>query len=522
MKKQIVILTILFILTNINTAFSLESYDYYINPIYQHLINQNQIRIERPIRSGLRSVTCNSYEEFKEAVKTRYNQRITQFKIQLKYDFVFSDVKNIVAQVHDEIMGEDDYLRFTFTSRKTTMNGYDSNVEVIFTMKYLTTAEQEQQVNDRVAEILNEIISQDMTYEEIEKAIHDWVVKNVQYDTSGQEHSAYAALFLGKTVCQGYALLMYKMLTEAGIETKIIDGTADDGSHAWNMVNICGNWFHVDATWNDPIPDQPDRVLYTYYNLNDSQIEGDHTWERSLFPLATTEYFEGEICANTFTIVGQIITDLPGYETGVKGAAIDLYGPDMSTTSDSDGNFTLAQVPEIEVDYLLKISAPNFRSYTQALSSVPARLDLGIIKLEIGVMAGTFSQEELDLAIMQAVEQKNYVISQKIAELDALVTENDSLSQTYLSLLADYSQLDTAHSEMTSLYSSLNQTYKALSNDYTQLNAQYSDIIDDYNVLSSENDDLNNWVTIFDIHNDRQIGIHEAINALKCATQMPQ
>lgn len=487
MRQKTFILVLLFFLSNVHMAFCLEGSDFYINPIYKNLISQDQRQIKTSLSKSLRTDTCLSYESFKETVKNKYFQRATPFKIILKYDFYFSNIKNIIDNVHEEIMSEDDYLRFSYTSRSNKWTGYDGNVTITFTMQYLTTAEQEQHVNDRVTEILGQIITQDMNFEEIEKVIHDWVVSNVQYDTSYQEHSAYAALFLGKTVCQGYALLMYKMLTEAGMESRIVDGTVEKGSHAWNMVNLCGTWFHVDATWDDPVPDEPGRVLYNYYNLSDTQMEADHYWDNLNYPSASFDYVEGEICANTFTIEGRVITDLPGYEVGIKNAQVQLFGKNMSTITDLDGDFSLTKVPEIDDTYLLKISAPNFKSYTQLLTSVPSRIDIGIISLDIGVMAGTYSQEELNLEISQAVEEKNYLIEEKTQELENLSNE----------------------------YQALSQTYNTLFDDYRQLSTQNSDLIDNFN-------NVNNWISIFDIHNDRKIGIHEAINALKCASEMDQ
>jgi hypothetical protein len=259
------------------------------------------------------------------------------------------------------------------------------------------------------------------------------------------------------------------------------------GSHAWNMVNLCGTWFHVDATWDDPVPDEPGRVLYNYYNLSDTQMEADHYWDNLNYPSASFDYVEGEICANTFTIEGRVITDLPGYEVGIKNAQVQLFGKNMSTITDLDGDFSLTKVPEIDDTYLLKISAPNFKSYTQLLTSVPSRIDIGIISLDIGVMAGTYSQEELNLEISQAVEEKNYLIEEKTQELENLSNE----------------------------YQALSQTYNTLFDDYRQLSTQNSDLIDNFN-------NVNNWISIFDIHNDRKIGIHEAINALKCASEMDQ
>jgi transglutaminase/protease-like cytokinesis protein 3 len=112
----------------------------------------------------------------------------------------------------------------------------------------------------------------------------------VAYDLNYREHSAYAALVKNRAVCQGYALLLYKMLNKAGVETRLISGKAGGENHLWNLVNLGGNWYHIDATWNDPVPDVPGRVRYDYYNRSDAQMAPTHSWDRDLYPAALTPY----------------------------------------------------------------------------------------------------------------------------------------------------------------------------------------------------------------------------------------
>jgi len=129
-----------------------------------------------------------------------------------------------------------------------------------------------------------------MNDDQKEKVIHEYIVTHVAYDTTLSKFSAYEALKNGKTVCSGYAQLAYKMLNESGIETKIILGKGNGENHAWNLVKLHDTWFHLDCTWDDPLPDVLGRVLYTYYNLNDEKISKDHSFVKSDYPVATNVY----------------------------------------------------------------------------------------------------------------------------------------------------------------------------------------------------------------------------------------
>ena len=126
------------------------------------------------------------------------------------------------------------------------------------------TREEENFVERKVADILRQILDPGMDDRQKTRAIHDYIVANVAYDLNYRDHSAYAALAKGRAVCQGYALLLYKMLDEAGVGVRIVSGEAGGEKHLWNMVNLTVPGT-IDATWNDPVPDVPGRVRHDYY-----------------------------------------------------------------------------------------------------------------------------------------------------------------------------------------------------------------------------------------------------------------
>lgn len=233
------------------------------------------------------SSSTDNISDLKDIIESKMYNRTTQFSVY--YDGDTSDLKSEIKSAISDILNGDDYLHYSYTGYRFSYSGYENDVTINFSFSYLTTKSQENFVDSKVTSILGEIIDSSMNSHKKEKAIHDYIVKNVEYDTSLERYSAYNALSEGKTVCQGYALLAYKMLTEAGVESKIIARSAGSGSdsegHAWNLVKLDGKWYHLDCTWDDPVPDVKGRVLYDYYNLTDSQISQDHNWVLLLIPL---------------------------------------------------------------------------------------------------------------------------------------------------------------------------------------------------------------------------------------------
>ncbi|MET3557374.1 hypothetical protein ABID29_000483 [Streptococcus rupicaprae] len=85
------------------------------------------------------------------------------------------------------------------------------------------------------------------------KAAHDWLVDNVEYVTRpGEDQSAYSALVEKKTVCAGYAKGFKLLMDKMGIPCHTKHGKIDIGEyHLWNIIELDGEWYHVDATWDD-------------------------------------------------------------------------------------------------------------------------------------------------------------------------------------------------------------------------------------------------------------------------------
>lgn len=148
-----------------------------------------------------------------------------------------------------------DYLYGNVINMYVSGIWYGTYAVLEFSQTYLTTAAQEAYVDATVPVILSGLsLDEKSTYGKI-KAIHDYIIRNVDYDYSLSKYSAYEGLFSKKTVCNGYALMMYKMLMDAGVPVRKINGMGVSGgkseSHAWNIAKIGQCWYNIDATWDD-------------------------------------------------------------------------------------------------------------------------------------------------------------------------------------------------------------------------------------------------------------------------------
>ena len=115
----------------------------------------------------------------------------------------------------------------------------------------------------KVEEILD-CVPNGMNEEDTAVALHDYLVSHCAYDTTYSNYDAYSALVEGSCVCQGYALAYSDLLNRCSIENEYV--VSDSMNHAWNLVNVDDEWYHVDATWDDPLMGGADFLGHVGHN----------------------------------------------------------------------------------------------------------------------------------------------------------------------------------------------------------------------------------------------------------------
>jgi hypothetical protein len=227
------------------------------------------------------AATTKNREEFTEELYKAVTNR--ESKVTITYtgkdgSKVFEEFDELLAdvyQIDDENTSSDaDYIQGLLKSYKVSSNGRQFNIN----FQYYETLKETKAVDAKVKQVLKSLgVSSLSAYGKV-KAVHDYIVNQVEYDTELESFSAYDGLINNSTVCNGYALLFYKMVTEAGVPCKIITGIAEaDGvqaQHAWNIVKLNKKWYFVDTTWDDPIGGT--RIYYDYFLKGSNTFGKDH------------------------------------------------------------------------------------------------------------------------------------------------------------------------------------------------------------------------------------------------------
>ncbi|MBQ3065301.1 MAG: S-layer homology domain-containing protein [Clostridia bacterium] len=155
------------------------------------------------------------------------------------------------------------------------------------------------------AEIERLLSGIDLSWSEMERVLylHDTLALEYIYDESSKNFDVYTFITTGRGVCQGYTMLLQALLRQLGIPCE--RATSISLNHTWNLVKLDGHWYHVDITWDDPIPNQHGQVQHDYFLRSDSAMAAsgratyttfrqiqctDTRYDNSLFPNVHTPF----------------------------------------------------------------------------------------------------------------------------------------------------------------------------------------------------------------------------------------
>ncbi len=179
---------------------------------------------------------------------------------------------------------------------------------------------------------ISEFYREGMSDEEIVLAAHDYIVTLCSYDLgalalipapSESSESPYGALINKSAICMGYTTSFQMFMDMLGVESIIVRGESNGEEHAWNMVHIGDNWYHIDCTWDDFVPDyEGRRAFHIYYMIPDSVAEIEHKWNRESAPKADSDdlnyYRANDLYADNVEEMAKIIS--AAVENGFVGA----------------------------------------------------------------------------------------------------------------------------------------------------------------------------------------------------------
>lgn len=253
-----------------------------------------------------------SLEELDEETLTAVKNRIIEGLDNCEEEIPMTEYcisYEVAARLMEIVLAENPQYYYIGTNYYACGSYFRGNEDIIYATKIKiyypleqSEIESQRQFIDSCAD---EIISKTEGMSDLEKAlyVHDQLALNYSYDTRvfsedqdvrNQTNFRLYGFFEEKTgVCDAYSAAYTYILRKLGIPVKKVSSSSMQ--HSWNVIQIDGHWYHVDVTWDDPMPDRQGTVAHEYFLLSDAQIQSlptsHHDW--------TFQYGEEVVCDDT-------------------------------------------------------------------------------------------------------------------------------------------------------------------------------------------------------------------------------
>ena len=279
---------------------------YAVNPLYEDVISIDDLKRKLDSESSDKesadggqlfgASTGQYFSDYDSAVLYLRKQMVSrETEINLNFpeswftshkDGLYWDLLYDAMKCDDSSTGQEgDALLYGYAGCNVS---YSTAGYIKYTMAYHSNAEQEAKLTEAVAEAMTTLQLNGLSEAKKITKIHDYICNHVDYaynSTEEQIYTAYGALCTGKAVCQGYAVLFYRLCKEAELSVRIISGTGNGGPHGWNIVRIGSKYYNMDCTW-----DGQDATTYNKYLLKSEADFKDHT--RKSWKVAGSHYLD--------------------------------------------------------------------------------------------------------------------------------------------------------------------------------------------------------------------------------------
>ena len=272
---------------------------YMVNPLYEDVISIDDLKKKLDSSNDEQlfgSSTGQYFSDYDSAVLYLRKQMVNrETEINLNFpaswfdshkDELYWDLLYDAMKCDESSTGQEgDALLYGYAGCNVS---YSTAGYIKYTMAYHSNAEQEAKLTEAVAAAMAKLQLNGLSEAKKITKIHDYICNHVDYEYNSKEeqiYTAYGALCTGKAVCQGYAVLFYRLCKEAGLSVRIISGTGNGGPHAWNIVRIGSKYYNVDCTW-----DGQDATTYNEYLLKSEADFKDHT--RKSWKVAGSHYLD--------------------------------------------------------------------------------------------------------------------------------------------------------------------------------------------------------------------------------------
>ena len=197
---------------------------------YFDQLNENEQKIYREMQTGIQ----NRQDEF----------------------YLTASDETLISRVYHAFLNDHPEMFWIHNRQKVYTTSYPNTEYCRFSPGYMYTDEEIAQINEAAEQAFQEMyvqIPEDADIYEKVKTVYTYLIDLADYEASEDDQNIAGIFWKKKAVCAGYARAVQYMLDRLGIPCIYVEGSARQSGegHAWNIVDIDGQYYYVDATNGD-------------------------------------------------------------------------------------------------------------------------------------------------------------------------------------------------------------------------------------------------------------------------------
>lgn len=245
--------------------------EYYIENDYIYVQNTDSNKV-------------TNYQEILNTLYTIINSGDDCFSFYCDYDNCIDDVKKITKD--NAIVANINNFVHPYNSFETINIDISLDGKITVKVKKVYTEKEIEFINKYINDFINTNLNLSMSNLDKIKTFHNHIVNKTKYDQDNtfDSYTAYNLLTSGISICGGYSDIMAIYLNTLGIKNYKITSK----NHIWNLVELDGNWYHLDVTWDDPIAsDGKQYLIHNFFMISTEELlkldRLEHNFDRNTY-----------------------------------------------------------------------------------------------------------------------------------------------------------------------------------------------------------------------------------------------
>lgn len=238
---------------------------------------QNEYALDYDFKYVKRTSSFRAYnkQEILNVLYTIVNSGIDKYTFNCANNECIKEIENLISN-NIELASINNFVH-PFNSYKQIFVEQNNRKKVNIIVEKRYTKNEITYTNKMIDEIIANNINDNMSDKEKVRILHDYIINNSSYATDNIRNknpnisytTAYDILTTKYGLCMAYADFMSIALHKINI--KNLEITSEE--HEWNLVELDDKWYHLDATWDDPItPTNENYLQYTYFLITDNEL----------------------------------------------------------------------------------------------------------------------------------------------------------------------------------------------------------------------------------------------------------